>query len=54
MVAFCLVGTFGFNAVCFANPAAWIAADLLLLPVYFIVIRRLRNSYPVLPEEAEA
>ncbi len=54
LVAFCLVGTFGFNAVCFANPAAWIAADLLLLPVYFIVIRRLRNSYPVLPEEAEA
>lgn len=50
-VAFCLVGTFGFNAVCFANPAAWVAADLLLLPVYFVVIRRLRNQYPPQPED---
>ena len=50
-VAFCLVGTFGFNAVCFANPAAWVAADLLLLPVYFVVMRRLRNQYPPQPED---
>lgn len=50
-VAFCLVGAFGFNAVCFANPAAWVAADLLLLPVYFVVMRRLRNQYPPQPED---
>ncbi len=48
-VAFCLVDTFGFNAVCFANPAAWVAADLLLLPVYFVVMHRLRNQYPPQP-----
>ncbi|HIQ58061.1 MAG TPA: MATE family efflux transporter [Candidatus Merdivicinus intestinavium] len=45
-VAFCLVGIWGYSAVCFANPAAWIAADILLLPVYFAVSRRLRAAYP--------
>ena len=38
-VAWALVGTFGFIAVCFANPAAWIAADCLLLPMYAKKIR---------------
>lgn len=38
-VAWLLVGTFGFIAVCFANPAAWIAADCLLLPMYVKKIR---------------
>ena len=38
-VAWLLVGTFGFIAVCFANPAAWIAADCLLLPMYAKKIR---------------
>ncbi|MGI5894711.1 MAG: MATE family efflux transporter [Candidatus Merdivicinus sp.] len=46
LVAFCLVGVFGFPAVCLANPAAWIAADILLIPVYFIAINRLRHTYP--------
>ena len=45
-VAFCLVGVFGFNAVCFANPAAWVMADILLLPVYFVSIRKLFHTYP--------
>jgi len=30
----CLVPFFGFNAVCFANPAAWVMADLFLIPAY--------------------
>ncbi len=38
-VAWLLVGTFGFIAVCFTNPAAWIAADCLLLPMYVKKIR---------------
>lgn len=40
-VSFCLVGTLGYTAVCMANPAAWLAADILLLPVYFIAMKRL-------------
>ena len=40
-VSFCLVGTLGYTAVCLANPVAWIAADILLLPVYFVAMKRL-------------
>ena len=36
----CLVPYFGFNAVCFANPAAWIMADLFLFPAYYACIRK--------------
>lgn len=30
-----MAGIYGFNAVCFASPAAWILADLFLIPAYF-------------------
>lgn len=43
LVAFCLVGMFQFNAICFANPAAWFAADLLLIVVWMIKIRSLQR-----------
>ena len=46
LVAFCLVGRFGFNAVCFASPAAWVIADVLLIAVYFAVMHRLDHQYP--------
>ena len=36
----CLVPYFGFDAVCFANPAAWIMADLFLFPAYFSCIKK--------------
>ena len=35
-VAVLLVGRFGFTAACFASPAAWVAADLLLLTLYWV------------------
>ena len=47
MVAFGLVGRFGFRAVCVANPAAWVAADLVLLCLYRREIRKL-DSEPAL------
>lgn len=50
VVASAFVVNFGFFAVCFANPAAWVAADILLFPVYFITMRRLKKKLP----EAEA
>ena len=40
-MAFGFVGRFGFRAVCFANPAAWLAADLILLTLYRREIRKL-------------
>ena len=44
VLAVALVPVFGFTAVCFANPAAWILADLFLLPMYFIGMHRLKKK----------
>ena len=46
------VPALGFLAACFASPAAWILADLFLIPAYFYCCRHLRTSdaSPVLPE----
>ena len=35
-----LVPMIGFNAVCFASPAAWILADAFLIPAYFHCMKR--------------
>jgi hypothetical protein len=43
-VAVGLVPFFGFTAVCIANPAAWIAADIFLAPTYIICMRRLEKK----------
>ena len=40
-----LVGIYGFSAVCFASPAAWILADLFLIPTYIICRRRLLKKH---------
>ena len=43
--ALCLVPSLGFNAVCFASPAAWVLADLFLVPAYhFCLNRRIREA----------
>ena len=44
VVAFGFVGRLGFRAVCFANPAAWLAADLLLLSLYHIEMRKIDSE----------
>jgi len=49
LVAFVAVNWFGFMAVCFANPAAWTAANILLIPVYLRVYSKLEES--VLPPD---
>ena len=40
MMGFLLVPLFGFRAVCFANPLAWIFADLFLIPAFFYVRKK--------------
>lgn len=37
LAGFVLVPHFGFRAVCFANPLAWIFADIFLIPAFFYV-----------------
>lgn len=43
-----IVPRFGFNAVCLAHPSAWIMADIILIPMYLTLMRRLdRRVRPV-------
>ena len=45
-----LVPALGYAAACLASPAAWVCADLFLLPACAVCISRLRGLYPSLPE----
>ncbi len=53
VIALLLVGKFGYDAVCVASPVAWILADVLLVPLYFWVIHRIKKLHPqwLLPPE---
>ncbi|GHU36282.1 MATE family efflux transporter [Clostridia bacterium] len=41
-----IVEMFGFIGAVSGNPVAWVAANILLVPVYFIVINRLKRTLP--------
>ena len=43
LVALLVVPAFGYNGACFANPAAWVLADLFLFPCYLHVMRGLKQ-----------
>lgn len=43
VVGFALVPVFGYTAVCFANPSAWILADLFLIPAYLYCVKKLKK-----------
>ncbi|MDO4459192.1 MAG: MATE family efflux transporter [Clostridia bacterium] len=45
-VAFGLVGRFGYNAACLANPVAWLMADIFLIPACIYVMKRLKVMLP--------
>ena len=45
IVAFGLVGRFAFDAVCCANPVAWLFADVLLLVLYRVELRGLERRW---------
>lgn len=45
-----VVPKFGFNAVCLAHPTAWIMADLILIVLYSILMKRLDGQ----PAQKEA
>jgi len=47
-VALLLVPALGFTGACFANPAAWVMADVFLIPCYLSIMRSLRGK--VLPQ----
>ena len=45
VVAFFLVPYFGYTAVCFASPVAWVLADLFLVPAYLYCAKTLRSLF---------
>ncbi|MGN1168848.1 MAG: MATE family efflux transporter [Acutalibacteraceae bacterium] len=44
IVGFGFVTRLGFTAACFANPMAWVAADVLLIPMYFYQVHKLQKK----------
>ena len=53
IVAFGFVGRFAFGAVCFANPLAWLFADLILLPLYAVKLRHLDARFAAQAREED-
>lgn len=45
LVAYVLVASLGFAGACWASPMAWLFADLILLPLYFIKMKKLAGLY---------
>ena len=44
IMGYVFVRRFGFSAACFANPVAWFAADVFLVPMYVYVMHRFRTD----------
>ena len=44
-MGFVMVPALGYIAVCFASPAAWVAADLFLVPAYLHVMKDLEKLF---------
>lgn len=44
VMGYAFVRRFGFSAACFANPIAWIAADVFLIPMYVYVMHRFKTD----------
>ena len=40
-----VIPALGFAGVCITNPLAWLAANCVVIPVFFAVIRRLERKY---------
>ena len=53
-VAFMLVRPYGFSGAILANPAAWIMADVLLIPAYLSALRRLQLGAAAQPRHVTA
>lgn len=52
VVGFAFVPVFGFVAACFASPAAWILADMFLIPAYIVCVKKLKKRMvPKLKQE---
>lgn len=44
IASFYLVRYFGYTGICFADPLAWIMADLVAVPAFFIVLKKVQRK----------
>lgn len=44
IMGFGFVNTIGYNAVCIANPVAWLAGDIFLIPAYIYAIFKVKKK----------
>lgn len=47
IMGFGFVNTIGYAAACIANPVAWVAADLFLIPAYFVVMKKVKKKLQI-------
>lgn len=45
IMGFGFVNTLGYDAACIANPVAWIAADIFLIPAFFVILKKIQKHY---------
>ena len=43
VVAFLFVGSFGYAAICVANPFAWFLADMILITTFVVKLKELNK-----------
>ena len=53
IMGYAFVRRFGFDAACFANPVAWAAADVFLIPMTVYVLRRFKKDPTYLKQRTE-
>ena len=44
VMGLCMVPVFGYDAVCFASPSAWVLADVFLIPAFFWCFSRVKRK----------
>lgn len=44
IMGFGFVNSIGYAAACIANPVAWVAADVFLIPAYFVVMKKVKRK----------
>lgn len=47
IMGFGFVNSIGYAAACIANPVAWIAADVFLIPAYFVVQKKVKKKLKI-------
>ncbi len=51
IMGFGFVNSIGYAAACIANPVAWIAADIFLIPAYFVMMKKVKQKLQVYKSE---